>query len=382
MECNKCKKKGELMPKRSICRKCYNAQKLAQKKKRNLQEKEGECTKCFQTKTLCKGKNWCKECKNEYERLRRQKNRAAINEKERKKYHEKKNIVKELKVDNTKSKVCTKCKEEKTLDNFHVHKGKGTIRAACKTCDSKARSEYYKNNRTKLNKQTTQYQNNRCKVDPNYKLSRRLRSRLWQAITNQRGQKSNRTMVLVGCTIPFLRGYLEARFKEGMTWENYGTWHIDHIQPCASFDLTKKENQVKCFHYTNLQPLWASENLSKGDELLSDEKLKELSNLYELSEQELENKKQQQLIEEKKLIEILPKDKKICKKKHNQNLPKYIYYRESHGGKYKGYVVEHPNGTKRFGKKIFTLEENLHKAKVYLATLITKKKGKKEVPSV
>ena len=76
------------------------------------------------------------------------------------------------------------------------------------------------------------------------------------------------------------------------------------------------------------------------------------------------------------------KNKRKCKKKHNQNLPKYIYYRESHGGKYKGYVVEHPNGTKRFGKKIFTLEENLHKAKVYLATLINIKKGKKESPSI
>ena len=57
------------------------------------------------------------------------------------------------------------------------------------------------------------------------------------------------------------------------------------------------------------------------------------------------------------------------KKTHNQDLPKYIYYRESHGGKYKGYVVEHPKGTKRFGKKIFSLEENLEKAKEYLHLL-------------
>jgi len=60
---------------------------------------------------------------------------------------------------------------------------------------------------------------------------------------------------------------------------------------------------------------------------------------------------------------------KKCKNPCNQNLPKYIYYRESHGGKYKGYVVEHPNGTKRFGKKIYTLDQNLEKAKAYLKSI-------------
>jgi desulfoferrodoxin (superoxide reductase-like protein) len=63
---------------------------------------------------------------------------------------------------------------------------------------------------------------------------------------------------------------LEKQFKLGMNWDNYGRsgWHIDHIKPCASFDLTKKEEQLKCFHYTNLQPLWARENLIKSDKIL------------------------------------------------------------------------------------------------------------------
>ena len=51
---------------------------------------------------------------------------------------------------------------------------------------------------------------------------------------------------------------------EGMSWENHGDWHVDHIRPCCSYDLTIEEEQKKCFHYTNLQPLWAEENLSKG----------------------------------------------------------------------------------------------------------------------
>ena len=186
MECNKCNKIDELMPKRRICRKCYNAQKVAQKKKRNLPEREGECTKCLQTKILCKGRNFCKECKNEYEKLRRQKNRNAINIKERERYNNKKKTVKEVIVDNTKSKICTQCNLEKTLDNFHVHKGKGIIRAACKECSSKARKENYKKNKKKIIKQNTEYQNNRCKVDLNFKLKKRLRSRLYSAVKSQR----------------------------------------------------------------------------------------------------------------------------------------------------------------------------------------------------
>ena len=60
--------------------------------------------------------------------------------------------------------------------------------------------------------------------------------------------------------------HLEAQFKPGMTWDNYGLkgWHVDHIRPCASFDLRDPEQQRRCFHYTNLQPLWAEENLKKG----------------------------------------------------------------------------------------------------------------------
>lgn len=58
--------------------------------------------------------------------------------------------------------------------------------------------------------------------------------------------------------------HLESLFKPGMSWENHGEWHIDHILPLASFDLTDEQQAAKACHYTNLQPLWASENMSKG----------------------------------------------------------------------------------------------------------------------
>ena len=80
--------------------------------------------------------------------------------------------------------------------------------------------------------------------------------------------KSQKTLNLLGCDIPFLWEYLEKKFKPGMSKENYGEWHIDHIIPCAKFDLSDPKQQEKCFHYTNLQPLWARENLQKGSKIL------------------------------------------------------------------------------------------------------------------
>ena len=71
---------------------------------------------------------------------------------------------------------------------------------------------------------------------------------------------------MLGADANFVREHLEKQFKPGMSWANHTKdgWHIDHKIPCASFDLTKPEEQQKCFHYTNLQPLWARENLTKS----------------------------------------------------------------------------------------------------------------------
>lgn len=79
-------------------------------------------------------------------------------------------------------------------------------------------------------------------------------------------------MELIGCSIEHLKEHIEKQFVEGMNWENwsfYG-WHIDHIRPIASFDLSDPAQVKECFHYSNLQPLWAKDNLSKGDKFISD----------------------------------------------------------------------------------------------------------------
>lgn len=96
----------------------------------------------------------------------------------------------------------------------------------------------------------------------NYRIRHRLRQRITAVLKGRK--KSMKTMELVGCSVDYLKGFLEAKFKPGMTWNNYGEWHIDHIVPCVKFDLSIKEEQEKCFHYSNLQPLWAVENLRKG----------------------------------------------------------------------------------------------------------------------
>ena len=111
------------------------------------------------------------------------------------------------------------------------------------------------------------YLKNKLKTDFNYKLIHTIRVRVKDVLRGH--SKSDSTINMLGCTINELWIHLEKQFKQGMTRQNHGKWHIDHIIPCSSFDLTKPEEQSKCFHYTNLQPLWASENLAKGSKISS-----------------------------------------------------------------------------------------------------------------
>ncbi len=110
----------------------------------------------------------------------------------------------------------------------------------------------------------------RFKNDKQFRFASKLRIRMLEIFKRYGAKKKNKTVELLGCDIKTAYKHIESQFKEGMTWENhsYDTWHIDHIIPVSSFDLTDKEEQKKCFHYTNLQPLWAKENLKKGTKIL------------------------------------------------------------------------------------------------------------------
>lgn len=116
-------------------------------------------------------------------------------------------------------------------------------------------------------KYNTEVHRRRYQSEVEYKIKQNLRSRLGVALKST--PKTFTTLQILGCTITELREHLATQFKPGMTWENYGQWHIDHKIPCAAFDLTNSKQQSKCFHYTNLQPLWATDNLRKGATLSS-----------------------------------------------------------------------------------------------------------------
>ena len=102
------------------------------------------------------------------------------------------------------------------------------------------------------------------------KLSCKLRSRFAGILNLKQVSKLHHTFDLVGCTPAFLASYIRGKLNGGMTEQDLlnGKVHIDHIKPCAAFDLTKEEEQRKCFHYTNLQPLWAVDNLRKNAKIL------------------------------------------------------------------------------------------------------------------
>lgn len=101
-------------------------------------------------------------------------------------------------------------------------------------------------------------------TDPDFKLLTTLRNRINVALRFSGTRKSAPTADIVGCSIPELKAHLESQFLPGMSWSNHGKWHIDHIKPCALFNLTDPAQQSECFNYKNLQPLWAIDNIKKG----------------------------------------------------------------------------------------------------------------------
>jgi hypothetical protein len=203
-------------------------------------------------------------------------------------------------------KICTQCGVEKEISEFNKDKSrKDGLVNQCKDCQKKYLKKYYLLNITKFKEKAQinkdkisiyqkewreknkekisndfknwvlnnkdyrctymkQYFRNKLNTDINFKLASHMRTRINLALNGN--WKSGHTLKLLGCSIEFLKKYLEAQFTEGMSWTNHTLdgWHIDHIIPCAKFDLINPEEQRKCFHYTNLQPLWAKENLLKG----------------------------------------------------------------------------------------------------------------------
>lgn len=128
------------------------------------------------------------------------------------------------------------------------------------------RNEYLKQYRLDNRDKLQEYENNRIKTDPNFKLRKRLRNRLYYALKNY--QKVGSAIEDLGCSVDELKVHLEKQFKPGMTWDNWGkgknSWNIDHIKALSNFNLEDREQFLEACHYTNLQPMWEFDNLSKG----------------------------------------------------------------------------------------------------------------------
>lgn len=220
--------------------------------------------------------NKCKKCSSTYSKEYRIKNKDKIFKiKEREK--EIRKINKKIKDSiKTKNKPCSICGLIKNFNDFHKSKRiKDGHDSHCKTCSSLAGKKYRKENKEKIKKYMTDNKNkisnqrkHRMKIDLNFKLKCRLRIRLCNAIKNN--YKSGSAVSDLGCTINEFKRYIEDKFEKGMTWENWGptTWHLDHKLPLSKFDLTKREELLKAVHYSNIQPMWAIDNLTKSNSIV------------------------------------------------------------------------------------------------------------------
>lgn len=143
----------------------------------------------------------------------------------------------------------------------HLHNTRGWREMNRDRCLS-VRKQWRAQNAERLRTRYREYYEERLATDSLFRLKHHLRVRLRNALHGR--SKSARTMELVGCSIEELRAHLEQQFINNMTWENYGQWHVDHRVPCAAWDLSDPEQQRACFHWSNLQPMWGTENSSKG----------------------------------------------------------------------------------------------------------------------
>lgn len=184
--------------------------------------------------------------------------------------------------------VCSVCKIEQPLEDYPRDKRKKEGRSyRCKACNKIKNKRYYEANKADMNRKRTerrkdnpaqdeydrQYREankdhlnelqkvryHKKKHDPVYAMSIRARNRVRRALKENKDRESD---FYLGCSYHDLAKHLEGQFVEGMSWENMGKWHIDHVVPIAS--ASTLEELYPLLHFTNLQPLWAKDNLSKG----------------------------------------------------------------------------------------------------------------------
>lgn len=187
-------------------------------------------------------------------------------------------------------------------DRMREHVRKSSKRPGCKERANKRRRDRYKNDpvyaekiriagrktsakykekylevskkyySTERGKQTrNSYKKRKKETDPNYRIALIYRERMRNALIEGGAKKKKRSLEYAGCTVAFLRWWIESQFLPGMHWGNIGSgenqWQVDHFYPCTYFDLQDERQINICFGWTNLRPLWAKDNLSKGNKV-------------------------------------------------------------------------------------------------------------------
>jgi len=264
-----------------LCKKCANlASKLSKEKTRRLlgmrprkdytSENIKFCNRCkIEKKKELFGKDkstktqlsvYCKECTKVINKEKRLVNIDKIKVK----------LCLKRQQPSPKTKKCRICEKEKGINDFSKNiNHKYGFHDACKECYIDAWRIYCSQNRNKIraiNRKSYLINREKNENNPAFVVARLTRRRIFDACRAQMIKPKLKPLELIGCSWQQFAEYLESKFGDKLSWDNRGLhgWHIDHIKPCASFDLSDEQQLKQCFHYTNCQPLWYSDNISKN----------------------------------------------------------------------------------------------------------------------
>lgn len=254
------------------------------------------CKKCGVEKPLdcfTKDKNqkdglmrWCKPCRAEHKKASYERNRGKIlakqkayREANKEKVSETKKQSRLKKIDQylqrnrdryyaNREEILAKTKEKRLANLDESKRRERETYQRRKDAAVERQKQYYRETKSERLKYYAKYQKERAKSDPVYALGKLVRRRISLALSKGGYQKESRTQEMLGCDYEYLKRHLEKQFLKGMSWENRGSgWHIDHIVPLAS--AKTKEEVIALCHFTNLRPMWALENISKGAKQVS-----------------------------------------------------------------------------------------------------------------
>jgi membrane protein involved in colicin uptake len=262
--CSKCKIENECRKGRAQCKYCekqyYEANKSA------IAEKGKQYREANKESIAEKGKQYRQANKKaiaEWKKQYQQSNKEAIAEKKKQWQQANKKAIKQYQQSN-KEAIAEKGKQYRQANKKDIAEKKKQYREANKEVLAEKKKQYREANKKAINKRF----NNRLKTDPIFKFKHNVRTLIYQSFKrgNNNFRKNTKTEQILGCTIEEFRKYIQAKFKKGMSFDNHGQWHLDHIVPLSI--AATEEEIIKLNHYTNFQPLWAEENLSKSDKII------------------------------------------------------------------------------------------------------------------